>query len=98
MDFITLIFLLVRKFVPINQTEFDSMKLEADEWHAKVVDTRKAPDNPAQKFYVEHSRKWYVKLALAVSYIPLQIWIGRQMQELNNPNPLPQNLKDESAW
>jgi len=63
------IFLLIKKFVPIKEAEFASMKMEADTWHMKATATDAEPANAVMKFYKEHTTKWYIKLALAVSWL-----------------------------
>ncbi len=96
MNFINWIFALLKKFVPITETEFNSMKIEADDWHTTVMDVKKPPSNQFIAWYRKNGSKWYIKLLLAVLYIPVSIWIGRQMNELNNPTPnLPNDLHDK---
>jgi len=67
MNPIDFLFTLLRKFVPIKETEFASMHREAEDWHLKMID--KEPDNAFEAAYKAHAPKWYFKLALAVSWI-----------------------------
>jgi len=68
MDLIELIFKLVRKFVPISMEDYQRLYNEADDWRSKLN-----PDssNTAEKIYVKYMNFWYVRLALAVAYIPM---------------------------
>jgi len=71
MNPIDFIFLLLRKFVPIKETEYGSMKLEADAWHVKQIQEPQPGETESafKKFYRQNSTKWYVKLALAVGWL-----------------------------
>ena len=68
MDLIELIFKLVRKFVPISMEDYQRLYNEADDWRSKL---NPDSDNGAERMYVKYMNLWYVRLALAVSYIPL---------------------------
>ena len=72
MDFIELIFKLVRKFVPISMDDYQRLYNEADDWRSKLN-----PDssNQVEKAYVKYTNLWYVRLGLAVAYIPMVKWI-----------------------
>jgi hypothetical protein len=72
MDLIELIFKLVRKFVPISMEDYQRMYTEADDWRSKLN-----PDssNKVEKLYTDQMNKWFVRLFIAVMYIPLVKWI-----------------------
>lgn len=69
MNPIDFIFMLIKKFVPIKEAEFASMKMEADAWHMKATNGEEEPTNPVMKAYKEHTTKWYVKLGLSVLWL-----------------------------
>ena len=96
MNIIAFIFALVKKFVPIDDLEFSKMKTEADNWYIDQINPDKSA-SPTARLLQKHGSRWYVKLALAIAYIPATISIGRSMNELNNPTTnLPNSLKDEA--
>lgn len=68
MNLLDLIFTLVWKFVPMKQDDWAKMKEEAEadvrEWHPEHKNKFKA-------MYAKYNGRWYFRLALAVSYIPL---------------------------
>lgn len=68
MDLIELIFKLVKKFVPISLEEYQRLYNEADDWKSKLN-----PDSekPVERMYTKYMNLWYVRLAIAVSYIPM---------------------------
>ena len=67
MDLIELIFKLVKKFVPISLEEYQRLYNEADDWKSKL---NPDSDKPIEKMYCKYMNLWYVRLAIAVSYIP----------------------------
>ena len=72
MDLIELIFKLVRKFVPISLEDYQRMYTEADNWRSKL---NPDSENKIEKLYTDNMNKWYVRLFIAVMYIPLIKWI-----------------------
>ena len=67
MDLIELIFKLVKKFVPISLEEYQRLYNEADTWKSKL---NPDSDKPVEKMYTKYMNLWYVRLAIAVAYIP----------------------------
>ena len=68
MDLIELIFKLVKKFVPISLEEYQRLYNEADDWKSKL---NPDSDKPVERMYTKYMNLWYVRLAIAVSYIPM---------------------------
>lgn len=79
MDLIELIFKLVLKFVPISDTDYKSMYQGAQDWKLKLRDDS---DNKIEAMYSKYSAEWYVKLIIAVAYIPLV----RSIMNFMNPS------------
>lgn len=95
------LFSLLRKFVPIKETEFASMKMEADQWHLDTINGIKAngekmPENAFTEAYKTHVTKWYVKLAFAVSWIFAVKVIADFLTEAKDEKNA--NGKDEDDW
>jgi hypothetical protein len=98
-NLISLIFALVRKFVPVQETEYASMKMEADEWHQNIIGQNAKEENSLnafEKFYAKYTSVWYFKLLLAVSYIFLVKYIQDFMTE-DNKNDKPK-IDNEEIW
>lgn len=77
MEFIDLIFSLIRRFVHMDQGQYGRLYEEANKWRHEIN-----PDNPKDKvesFYLKAHSQWYYKLLYTVSYIPLVRWINDYM-------------------
>ena len=76
MDLIQLLFLLVDKFVPIPPADFDSMYNEAIQWRAAEREKyNKGEATGFSAIYFKYMRFWFVRLGVAVAYIPLVRWV-----------------------
>lgn len=71
MDLITLIFKILEKFVPISQTEYQSMYRDADAWRQSVMLKKEEELNFFEKMYRKTSINWFWKMCFAIAYIPL---------------------------
>lgn len=72
MDFIDFIFKLVLRFVPISEKDYKQMYNDAQEWKLGLKDDS---ENKLEAMYSRYSREWYVKLIIAVMYIPAVRWV-----------------------
>lgn len=91
MDIIELIFKLLKKFVPISLEEYQRLYNEADDWRSKLN-----PDSEKQleRAYCKYMNLWYVRLGLAVLYIPAVKWI----MEMQRPQELEQDSEEENSF
>ena len=89
---VELVFALVRKHVPMDGTELTRMEIEGKKDWEDMMAKDVANSNALEQQVQKHGKKWYVRLFTALAYIPLSIWLGREMNALNNPLPnLPNN-------
>jgi hypothetical protein len=81
MDFLELIFALVRQFVPVDEAELRKMYGDAQKWKLGL---NPESENKIEALYCKYAHQWYIKLALAVLYIPLVRWIMDYMSPRND--------------
>ena len=67
MDPLKFLFKLIENFVPIDTQDFRQIKTEATTWVEGITNDSK---NPLQRGYMFISDRWYLKLLLAILYIP----------------------------
>jgi hypothetical protein len=70
MNPITFIFTLLNKNVPMTAPEKEGLQREASDWWEVEADKTKLG-----KLVKDWGQKWYMRLLLAVLYIPMSRWI-----------------------
>ena len=90
MDIIELIFKLVKKFVPISLEEYQRLYNEADDWRGKL---NPDSDKAVERAYCKYMNLWYVRLGLAVLYIPAVKWV----MDLQRPQEIEQVEEEEET-
>tara|TARA_B110000902_G_scaffold245806_1_gene300257 strand:- start:3106 stop:3378 length:273 start_codon:yes stop_codon:yes gene_type:complete len=83
MDLIELIFKLVKKFVPISMEEYQRLYNEADDWKSKLNPKSK---NKVEQIYCKYMNLWYVRLTIAIAYIPAV----KSIMDMQRPQELEQ--------
>ena len=82
MNGLTMVFELVRKFVPMNPEEYSQLRNEGEEWEAKL---KADSENKAEQLYAKYSRKWGTRLGFAILYLVLlrriPMWINPTVYE-----------------
>lgn len=87
MRIIDFIFELLTKFVPMKEKDASELRGEAKDWYyTKIVPSDnenlelEPTNNPVVKIMRQYSEEWYVRLGLAVLFIPAVIWLRDLMQ------------------
>jgi hypothetical protein len=91
MDIIELIFKLLKKFVPISLEEYQRLYNEADDWRSKL---NPDSDKKIEQLYCKYMNLWYVRLGLAVMYIPAVKWI----MDLQKPTEIAEESEEENSF
>ena len=91
MDLIELIFKLVKKFVPISMEEYQRLYNEADDWKSKLNPKSK---NKFEQTYCKYMNLWYVRLGLAIAYIPSV----KAIMDMQRPQEIEQDADDDSFF
>jgi hypothetical protein len=91
MDIIELIFKLVKKFVPISMEEYQRLYNEADEWRSKLNPKSK---NKLEKMYCKYMNLWYVRLGIAISYIPFV----KAIMDMQRPPEIEESQEEQGFW
>lgn len=73
MNVFKLLFMIVEKFGLVEQKDYEQMFREMNEW--RMTNIHPESENKLYKWLATHGESWYVKLALALSFIPLTKWI-----------------------
>ena len=97
-----LAFALHRKHIPSDPVELTNLEQEANkEWRDMMAKEEKDAKNPWERFWIKNGKNWKVRFITGLLYIPASIWLGRQMNSINNPMPnLPgmQGPKANDIW
>jgi hypothetical protein len=84
MELIDLIFGVIEKFAPISQEQLRDLQIEAKEWRLSIHEKKKNgdKDNKIGDIYLNIHKSWFVRLMIAVLFIPIVAYLQRS----NSPN------------
>ena len=77
MDWITFLYELIGRHCPVNESQIQTMKMEAKEWY----ESKEIQENKFGKMFHTHASKWYTRTALALLFVFAQRW----MYDVMNP-------------
>lgn len=87
MTLLQFIFALLAKFAPMSEKQRTDLKIEAEEWAEKITRQKKDNDPSRSKIgdlYLKVHESWFVRLVIAVLFIPATAWVTRLVTpELN---------------
>ena len=82
MNGLTMVFELVRKFVPMKPEDYAQLRNEGEEWESKL---KSDSENKLEQMYTNYARKWGARLGFAVLYLVLlrriPMWINPTVYE-----------------